>query len=236
LGGLPEDYLVIDLETTGLNPASPAVLPTQVGSCLVLGRQIAEAHAALVDWGKSPHVDPEQFYADVEKTCTKMRERGAAGIAVAQVQEFGRPPQQVLDEYRAKLVACLEMGMPVVGHNIVAYDLPILERIFPLTFGDQGRMVFDLNRVIDSGMLCLAWFAGCVPPTVDWARDDYYSVIKQRQFKRKWNLGHCVETFGLARKHAADLQNAHDALADCRMVHYLIEEFRDRAFAPAVPA
>jgi len=166
-----------------------------------------------------------------------MRERtGAAGISVEQLKEHGRPPHQVVDEYRALLLTCMETGMPLAGHNVAAFDLPILDRVFPFAFGAQAKIAFDLNRVIDTGMLCLAWFSGSTPPTVDWARNDYYDLIKKNnQFKRKWNLGHCVETFGLHRKHAADLQNAHEAAADCRLVHYLIEEFRARAEAPVLP-
>lgn len=98
----PGGYIVIDLETTGLQPASDAIL--EYGAVKVAGGEPAETFACLV-----------RQAGPIPPAITKL-----TGITDAMLAEQGREPERALDAFLAFLG-----GEKLVGYNI-AFDMGFL--------------------------------------------------------------------------------------------------------------
>jgi len=105
------DYVVFDLETTGVNCHKDAVV--EISAVKVIGGQIEEEFSSLVNPGRSI-----PFYA------TEVN--GITDDMVADAPAF----DAVLDEF-------LEFigDLPLVGHNIRTFDLPFIYRDSEKYFG-----------------------------------------------------------------------------------------------------
>src|SRR5262245_35937450 len=65
--GFPDNYLVFDLETTGLNPKKD--LAVQLGYCLVKGGKPVDQMGVLLNWTMVPQLvpTPERFKLKLEE-------------------------------------------------------------------------------------------------------------------------------------------------------------------------
>lgn len=122
--GLPNSYLAVDIETTGLNAKRDKII--EIGAVKVLDGQIAGRFQTLVN----PHCE----LIEITKSLTGITEdmlEGAPGIG------------DVIGE----LVDFCEAGLPILGHNVI-FDYSFLKRA-----AVNQKLVFERNG-IDTLKLC----------------------------------------------------------------------------------
>lgn len=208
-GVLPSSYLVIDLETSGLNwsrKVNPDVV-VQLGYAAVSKRQLVTNAAFLI---KRP-------------AGTMSAEASAVnGITDEMLDKQGAEPAEIYP----KLVKLMELYRSSdcmhVGHNIVGFDAPFLA-------ADLERhgigLKFRSNEFLDTGMMYKAAQLRTYPsPQEDLTR--FFARIRDTRSRVRWKLTLAIEQLKLDVKHGIDLTKAHDAAFDCRMTHLLLEELR----------
>jgi DNA polymerase III epsilon subunit-like protein len=235
LGGFPDNYLVIDCETNGLDPRSRQTLPVELGWCMVRGRVPTDEGSLLVNLALLPGIDPAWFERSVRETGLRMEERGAGpGIAWEAIRDEGHDPREVLPHFRDFLYEAQANDYWYAGHNVYAFDRPIVENATFSATGDAFR--FDYRRFLDTGMIFKAKATGFpVPEPGQRHVFRWYEDVRGAVRKGKWNLSACLHTLGLVERHAIDMAKMHGAAQDCLCTHYVLEAFRDLADAAAVP-
>ena len=76
IGGFPENYLVFDCETNGLEPRNRQTLPVELGWCMVKNRVRSDEGSFLVNWALHPDIDAAWFEQSVRETERRMLEKG----------------------------------------------------------------------------------------------------------------------------------------------------------------
>lgn len=229
IGGFPENYLVFDCETNGLEPRSKATLPVELGWCMVKDRVAVHEGSFLLNWALHPGTDPAWFEESVRRTERGMQEKGIEHtISWDRIHADGQDPREVVPCFREFLVDAQNNGYKYVGHNIYGFDRPIVENATFTATGDMFR--FDYRRFIDTGMIEKSHSASIpVPNPGDRAVFRWYEDVRNIVRKGKWNLGGCAYKYGLVEKHGLDLASAHAAGFDCHMNHLLLEAYRELA-------
>lgn len=229
IGGFPENYLVFDVETNGLEPRSPQTLPVELGWCMVQDRVAVHEGSFLLNWGLHPDIDADWFEQSVHKTRLGMLEKGIEGaISWEQIDNEGHDPREVVPHFRELLTDAQNNGYKFVGHNIYGFDRPIVENATFAATGDRFR--FDYRRFIDTGMIEKAHAASIVVPNAgERPVFRWYEEVRGIIRKGKWNLGGCAHKYSLVEKHGLDLSSAHAAGFDCHMNHLLLEAYRELA-------
>ena len=96
--GLPEDYLVFDMETTGLQERD---LPVDIGHCIVRGKEVVNQGSFILNWADYPGMDVawlEQQFRNLRKRYAEMGK--TYHYTVEQLRDEGKPPDEVLWFYR----------------------------------------------------------------------------------------------------------------------------------------
>jgi len=209
-GKLPSDYLVIDLETSGLqfNPkqGKPDVI-VQVGYAAVSNGNIVSSNA--------------HYLRRAAGTMSSEASR-VTRITDGMLQQFGEPPMEFYDRFLKLLNMYVENKCMIVGHNVVSFDAPFL-------IAELGRSGVDFsfaeNGIIDTGCLFKAVQVGVRPGPTE-TLDKFLHRIRYIRSRVKWNLAYSVHALDLDRKFNLDLEEAHDAGFDCYMTHLLFEELK----------
>ena len=201
LPDLSHGYCVIDLETSGLNPATDRVI--EVGF-LVRKNGKSVIRRSLVN-----------SVATLPREVTKI-----TGITAGMLKEEGRPPEEVF----AKLFKDEDLAaLPVVGHNIVKFDLPFLLAEATRHAGHVNFWAADQalrpEKLVDTGALYKGMLLG-MPPLPEethfhWAE----RVLDHKAFGVYWNLTAAVGAYGI-RAAAKDL---HRARRDTILCQQLLE-------------
>ena len=216
LGPLPRDYLVLDLETTGLSSAD---LPIQIGWALVFDGHACNVGAQTIDWS-ARHTD---YFLDSRLQIVKQaivdRDGTVYPFTAASLKADGRPYAEVLSAFLDLHAETVKGGLPLVCHNGLRTDVPILDRVASQYLGRRFTPggYFDtmaIERALQTRQTPKAgenWDSFC--------RRTYYaggSKVKSSL------VGHCSHKYALA----ADLTRAHQADFDCRLTHLLVETYR----------
>lgn len=208
---LPNDYLVLDVETSGFywNPPSgkKADVIVQVGYAVVRDRQMTVNGAHYV---KRPAGTMEGEAKEV------------TGITDEILAEKGEDPQ----EFYRRLLPLMELfknsHAMFVGHNILGFDAPFIEA----DLDRQGlEFSFTPNEVIDTGCLYKAANVGMLPGPGE-ALDPFFRRVRSLRCPLKWRLEFTITQLGIDKEHNLDLEQAHDAAFDCRLTHLLFEQLR----------
>jgi DNA polymerase III epsilon subunit-like protein len=210
-GRIPDTYLVIDLETTGLPDRSGREeYVTQFGYAVVQDRKITDNYATLL---KTPPgwINPEAA--------------SVTGITDEMIQKDGREPA----EFYHQLISIFELfrnsDALFVGHNVAKFDGPFLEA----DFAHHGLgFRFKQDEFIDTGMMFKASQLFASPADAESLGAFFHRVSKIRS-RAKWKLTYAMTQLGLDMKYGIDLSAAHDAGFDCKMTHLLLEDLRQRA-------
>ena len=229
LGGWPDDYLVVDVETQGLDPRAATTLPLQLGYCVVEGREVAAAGSVVLDWTRHPGVECGPLASSIARCRHGMAARGQAyRFSLSVLQAEGVDPLDGLRSYRRLLADTLAGGGRLVGHNFHAYDRPLLEAAFFRHLGEP--LEIPASSIFDTGMVEKARVMKTCPPASGLSIDDWYTRTSRRRGRGRWNLGeHCDEVYGLS----VDRSASHDAANDCITTMRLMEAMR--ALTSAVP-
>ena len=206
-GSIPNDYLVIDLETTGFPNPRRAEYVVQFGYAVVQGRQMTDNYSTLL---KTP---PNWITPGASEV---------TGITDEMIQKDGQEPAAFYTELIKLLELYRSSGSMFVGHNLKRFDCPFLEANFKHYGFD---FAFGPDEIIDTGMLFKAsqLFAA---PADDEKLGAFFDRVGQTRSRAKWNLGFSAQRLGLDMKYGIDLSEAHDAAFDCRLTHLLLEELR----------
>ena len=220
-GPWPDDYLVVDTETTGLDP--DADWPVQVGWCAVAGRRPLVNAAAALNW---PDALPAPALASFEdrlwRTARKMAARGNRyPWTVALLREKGVQPAAGL----ARAFAARPPGGHYVAHYGWGFDYPLVGRVA----ADLGLDDFapPHEHLWDTAMLVKACQTGLVPKPNEPLRR-FLGRLNDAAPRGRYSLTACVSIFDLAAAGAA-AKEAHDAGYDAWLSHLVFERLRDGA-------
>lgn len=208
-GRLPDTYLVIDLETTGLPNHGREEYVTQFGYAAVTDRKLADSHAALL---KTP---PGWIHPEASRV---------TGITDEMIQRDGEDPAAFYEKL-IKIFALYRGKSMFVGHNIAKFDCPFLEA----DFKHHGHSFeFGESESIDTGMIFKASQLFVAPADHE-SLGQFFHRVSEVRSRMKWNLPFAIRRLGLDMKFGIDLSKAHDAGFDCKMTYYLLEDLRQKA-------
>jgi len=205
-GNLPSSYVILDLETTGLDPEQCRAL--QYGACFVKDDVIVDSWAVLLKYPYEVVIAPEA--ARVHK------------ITSARMKEEGVPPGEFIPALVDLFKTARKNGVMFMGHNFGAFDRRIIERDCD-EFADSFR--FGENEFIDSGGLVKASQLMHVDFGAEETLASFFERVRNVRARGvRWSLSWCVEEFGLV-KEGAQVDKLHDAGVDARTVHLLYQAF-----------
>ena len=205
-GKLPESYLIVDTETSGLDKANDYIL--QVGMCLVENRKIQTTIAQIIN-RPGVLIHPKAL-AIICITPERMEKEGVPVDAyMPWVLDFIRSMQKTRKMF--------------LGHNILAFDIPLFQKEAE-RFGQQ--LPFGSDEMIDTGALVKAAQLNLSMGPNESLMDFWKRVTSIRARGVFWSLAnHCHTAYNLG-KYGVDITKAHDAGVDCQLVHFLMEELR----------
>jgi DNA polymerase III epsilon subunit-like protein len=226
LGGWPDDYLVADCETQGLDPYSNVTLPLELGWCLVEGRQEACRSEVVLDWTRHRGVDRMWLAETLDRIRAVMEAKGYSyPYDLDYLADRGVEPREALREFRRLLADAIDAGYRLVGHNFFAYDRPLLVR--SMASFCRCPLEIPAESVLDTGMIEKARMLKLFPPAAgELPLAEWYSKVRRSRRRVKWNLSqHCAGVYGIPVEAAL----AHGASYDCRTNHILLERMRQLA-------
>ena len=161
-----------------------------------------------------------------------MRARGCVyHTPYARMLAEGFTPRDVLAGYLATIKEFLADGAGIAGHNVLGFDIPLLERHFAEFIGDN--FIFPVEKVWDTGLTEKARQLEQLP-TRNQTRLEFFQMIRGRWSKGiKWNLPLCTQIYRLMDRLQIDPDADHDANYDCVLTHHLLEA--QRALMQPVP-
>lgn len=222
----PDNYIVIDTETTGLRFGED--LAAQIGVCLVSGRNMVANESTVLDWTRCRNVDQDWLRWRMNKTRDDMAAKGkVCRMTYERLQKEGQDPVVVLKKYASILEEARAHGHSYVGHNIWGFDIPILQPIFdrhgpPFSFGSEN--------IIDTGIMEKASQLKAFPRPGETLSAFYTRIKKQVAEGVYWALSdRCIPKYRLDVAYKLDMAKAHDAGFDCYITHLLFEKYRELA-------
>lgn len=233
MGPFPDDYLVVDCETSGLAPRDDVVI--QLGWALVEGRKLVDQGAVVIDWTRdqppayaswlADRIDKTRFHIEHDKN--GYSSGNTWNFHIARVQAEGCHPRAAMEDFRGLVDTCRAGGFSFVGHFGLRCDQPMLHRAMQDALGSDAEFVLAPGEYHDT--MALEKGVQILPrlePGEDW----------DRFIRRAYGLGgnkfksslsdHCVRKYDLHTKHALDMTQAHEADFDAVLTHHLFENFR----------
>lgn len=203
---MPSSYIVLDLETTGLNPQQCRAV--QYGVCIVKDDLVVDSWAAIVKYPYNITISAEAM--KVHK------------ITPERMEAEGVPMGELMPALVTLFRTARRNGTMFMGHNFGAFDRWIIERDCA-EFADSFK--FGDNEFIDSGGLIKA----SQLPDVEFRHDESLASFfeRVREIRARgvlWRLSWCAEQYGLV-KEGVDIDALHDAGVDARTVHLLYQSF-----------
>jgi DNA polymerase III epsilon subunit-like protein len=240
LGAPPRDYLVIDVETTGLSVTQDLI--TQVGFCQVLDGRAVGRGSVVLNWDQDKRIDQDWFRERLNKCEREMNARGATcHMTYDVVTRTGFEPQMVMEGFFAMIDEAVRAGHAIVGHNHIAFDIPLLQSHASRFLG-RPDFTINMDLAWDTGMIEKARQLALLPSAA-MTRSDFFKDVRRRFAKGVlWSLDKvCVPTYHISEKYDLNFAEAHEAGFDCYLTHLVLESQRAHMLAPtpvevAVPA
>lgn len=216
MGPLPPSYLAFDMETTGLAEID---VPVQLGWAIVYDGQPVHVAAQAIDWSARHNDQFMDSRLALVKEAIYKRDGAHYPFTAAGLRANGRPYQEVLSEFVSLHDEAAKAGLPLVCHNGLRTDVPILDRTLSryMNARFQTAGYFDtmaIERALQVRNMPMAgetWDSFC--------RRAYHSGGSRIKSSL---IGHCSLKYALA----ADLSRAHQADFDCQLTHLLVEAYR----------
>jgi DNA polymerase III epsilon subunit-like protein len=223
VGGAPDDYLILDTETTGLSPSNDLVVELGWAECR--SRTVRCSGGLLLNWSDGRYAP---WAGDLEARLERRnRERAARGknphTTYAMLREQGHDPAEVFLDLEAQVAEAEATGMALVGHNLWGFDRDFLKWSHKKATGQ--RWAARWPRIVDTGLLEKARKHNLVLPAYqEGSLDRLYGFLARKRGRGKWNLDTaCNEVYRLD----LSLADAHAAEHDCLATHRLLETMRD---------
>lgn len=210
-GRLPDDYLVLDIETTGFDfmgrKSDPDVV-VQLGYAAVRGRRIVSKGGTFI------HPGNKEMHPGAAE---------ATGLTTEFLRENGEPRKEVYERFLPMFDLFKRSGGMFVGHNFHKFDAPFMN-------ADMERCGIDFrfqeSDHLDTGMLFKAVKLQTLPAE-DETLGRFFKRVGDTRSRVKWKLALAMEEYGLIEEHSIDLEEAHDAGYDCWMTFLLMERLRE---------
>lgn len=221
--GFPDNYLVLDIETTGNDLSKDVIL--EIGWCEVKDNKVITNNSVILDWERTPYVDPKWVKQRLKETKQRMEEEGKCFPFSVDSLSSGVKPNNFFSLLLDKLKQVRHQDGVVVTHNGVRFDLPIISshfhrvlntnyRFLPEEIWDTGAL--EKGHQLDE-LLCQGELPG----------DFAYRVLNRSNDKIKWNLhDHVIYKYDLANRFDLNLELAHTARYDAYITYLLFNEFR----------
>lgn len=190
----PENYLIYDLETTGVDPLTAEITEIAIKRVDQSGQSIKKSWLVKT---KNP----------ISKEASEI-----TGITDEMLEKNGIAFSEIIDE-----IAILFTNWHVVGHNIGNYDNVIMDRYF--THADRFKMsknFIDTGPIVKSAMMRKSdnWKQEGKRLWHESPTEFNDRIMKTKAWGIKWNLVNACKFYGID---ISDLQ-AHRADADVEMV------------------
>lgn len=235
-GGFPNDYTVLDIETSGVDAGIDLIL--NIGHVIVEDGQVTQRLDAFLDWTREGQVDQQWLYDRMEKTRQQMAGNGREyKMSYELLRDQGEDPIGILREYHDLIVAQREAKYAFVMHNGYNFDAPRLCNHFKRWLNEN--LEFGPSEIWDTGMIEKASQLNSMPDPKETMRAWAKRVGGIRAKGVKWSLdAHCIPKYDLANRFQLNESEAHGAGFDTYVTHLLFEEFRRLAMeyqAPPAP-
>lgn len=193
-GYLPDDYLIFDAETSGVVIDEDVAL--QIGQAVVRNRQCVYNDGVYVNWFNSGLVDAQWLTNRIQTTAQVMQSKGHLyQTEIHIVKEKGIGPLEALESWADTIQQSVDAGMMLVGHNIVAFDLPLLcKAVFKYL---NRRLLIPPELLWDTGMIEKSRLLDLFPLPSENKIEFFRRVHAHRSFA-KWSLSNaCAQRFNL---------------------------------------
>lgn len=222
IGRIPDNYLVIDTETSGLSQHSDLIL--QVGWCEIEQRRVVDNGGALLNWFDSPGlIDVPWLRRRLLTTRAAIEAKGDTYRWNERMLRAGKPPLEVLADLLVRLQA---HDLPaIVAHNGYRFDGPMIashfRRFLLKEFHIPDHQFWDTGALEKGIQMDLRPVSGDTPIS-------FADRVMAKPAKIKWSLEkHCAPKYWLAQRFDLDMSKAHTAPHDCLVTHHLLEVFRE---------
>lgn len=221
--GFPDDYLVVDIETTG---GEEKDLIIQLGWCNVVGRKIVDNSGIVLNWTHSPLVDPRWVKRRMNWTAKQMYDKGANYPWSFDDLHEGSNPIHALSGFLELLADVRAKDGLLVAHNGVLFDMPMLanhfKRFLKIYYKFGAEEIWDTGALEKGLQLDELLCPGELPG------DFAFRVIECPNNRNvSWNLhNHVVPKYDFVNRFGISYTHAHTAPFDAYVTHLLFEEYR----------
>lgn len=168
----PNKYVVLDFETTGLDPVNNQVL--EIGALQVVPGVPDTQLSMIINWG----IQIPEKITEITGITQEMADAG------------------VTPEYAREALKGFLAGYPIVGHNIYNFDLKFLDKFLGLTHYDWDQLMLNF---VDTAVLMKAKKLGEDIRLNELFHQFSERIMTQRIFGLKFNLGLCCEELGIPK-------------------------------------
>lgn len=228
-GPFPDDYLAVDLETTGLDRTLD--WPLQIGWCVVRGGRAASNAAVLVDWPS--HVEEYRRAAFVDRLLATGKSMAHKGLSypwtLEQLRAKGVSPQEAFRRLYAQ-----NPSKNWLAHFGWGFDFPCLGRAAQ----EAGAEPFEPEheKLWDTAMLVKACQTGLTPRPGEPLRQ-FLLRLHDARAKGKFSLKECFSIFSLAELGATPrAEYLHESAYDAWLTVLVFEKIKEGVRKLAGPA
>lgn len=188
---LPNDYIIFDIETTGFSGTKDKCL--EIGALKVVDGKVISTFEVMMDHG----IAEEQYIPHIN------------GITIEEITKKGLMPDVAFDHFRHFIA----INLPIIGHNIIKFDIPFLDGNFP----GFGKIDFD---IYDTAVIYKAMKCG-----IEMNEDESFSEFAKRvlgakqYYGVKYSMDTAIQEFGLDKTNITQ----HRALGDCYLTNQLYQ-------------
>jgi len=231
LGPLPVNYLVFDVESTGLDLKNDVVV--QLGYAVVVDKKLVDCAHYIPDWthGKDKHycdwLENRMLTTKSNMDSRNPGQPSAYKHSIERMKTHGIPVQEAFNNFMDIIRICKSHKFSLIAHNGLKFDQPMLNNNIKQVLGDDEAFEFEKIGVgyFDTMGLERGLYSRITPYS-----DDSWMSFMGRLVNEGGRIyssldRHCSNKYNLVNKYNMS-GSAHEADYDCKLTHYLFEEYR----------